>query len=916
MASGTPAVLKRRLGALNRTGLLIKPLQYDQVRLELEQLTEEASLRVLNQLEVEASQVLDPVVYVKETAASAAAQPGNASFKAKRAGSATVQAGKRQRVKEEEEPRWTQPRVKAEDWQGRDFRGVKTDELSDADRLERHIGWLNRNKDISRPIQLEEVLPALDSIGYRQAIRVLKRFEEVALSAADPDDAIRDMVARSGWIWGKPDIVDEDVKVAKRVSWLNQFGMLQQPIDYSQVADMLDGLKVAHAMVLLREIEVSAHKVASPTDYIIRAIGAAGQDEVTIPAVASDSSVTSLVQDLNQSGKLWKQIDMDQVGQDLAKVGSDDAMRLLQEVEAKAQTVKDPTGFLKFKLKAKLASNGPLLNEEEGTDTKILKRIEWLNDYGNLLQDIDYNKVAVSLETLGLEQAMALLKELEEGKDNIMDPNAFIIMAIKSSLKRAASKPAALKVKQAPMEAGSGAAPGKDFQTLSRFVNFLNRDPRVKKKAKLNDLASALDALPVGRATRIIQQMQEKGLGLDDPLIYIRAAAQRTPAAATVKQEDPAAGEDGDDVSKITGRLKWLNEFAGLSKKIRVNDVVGALYCLGLAQTMEILKSLQNRAKSVQDPTWFIKAEVQRANGVPVTAPPEGSAGGKAEEEEYKDEDEELMDEEAAAGVFTEFAEPEGDEMVEVELGEEGEAADEYNVYAWDDEEEAVAAADGAEEAVADEEAELGEDGEEAPAKKRPKATAAGGVKRVVGAISGSVGRLIPMRAGLAAVKAEDEGKAPVLKIRKIPISPQEKLVQMRDYARRSRVPLSETTLKALARLPFYKSKDIIDDASLGGRWRTTLTNPDKYVMMNAEKGGGGLGVEQGIAMELAVSLGVCLNNDSLDELASLRRREAHAIIRDLANNPELAASDPLDYIETEVLKIRAQQDARPFPGA
>merc|ERR1712129_515534 len=110
----------------------------------------------------------------------------------------------------------------------------------------------------------------------------------------------------------------------------------------------------------------------------------------------------------------------------------------------------------------------------------------------------------------------------------------------------------------------------------------------------------------------------------------------------------------------------------------------------------------------------------------------------------------------------------------------------------------------------------------------------------------------------------------------------------------------------------YARARDLIDDCALGGRNRTGVRNPSTYLMAGAQKFQSCLGVEQGIAMELAVSLGVVLNNDALDELASVPRRQAHWIIRQLSYNDD-ARTDPLAYIQTEVLKMRAQSEARPW---
>merc|ERR1712185_75597 len=93
---------------------------------------------------------------------------------------------------------------------------------------------------------------------------------------------------------------------------------------------------------------------------------------------------------------------------------------------------------------------------------------------------------------------------------------------------------------------------------------------------------------------------------------------------------------------------------------------------------------------------------------------------------------------------------------------------------------------------------------------------------------------------------------------------------------------------------------------------RKGVRNPSRYVTLGVQKMSLGLGVEQGLAMELAVSVGVVLNNEALDELASLPRKESHAIIKEVALSEEAQAS-PITYIKAKVAKIRAAAEARPF---
>lgn len=201
--------------------------------------------------------------------------------------------------------------------------------------------------------------------------------------------------------------------------------------------------------------------------------------------------------------------------------------------------------------------------------------------------------------------------------------------------------------------------------------------------------------------------------------------------------------------------------------------------------------------------------------------------------------------------------------------------------------------------------------------------------KRIVGGLSGATGKLVPTRKNYSAlgqqalgmVKSEEgidepepvPAMPPLVGSSAPPLlTPQEKLLKVREYALKKEFDLDPQCLKALARLAYARARDLIDDCALGGKSRTTVRNPSKYLLIGAQKFQSGLGVEQGIAMELAVSLGVVLNNDALDELASVPRRQAHAIIRILSHNED-ARTDPLAYIQTEVLKMRAQSEARPW---
>ncbi|CAE7481221.1 unnamed protein product, partial [Symbiodinium sp. CCMP2456] len=695
-----------------------------------------------------------------------------------------------------------------------------------------------------------------------------------------PFFARRDLPAKGGWIWSKPELIDDDTKVAKRVAWLNKYGCLTKPIDWAEVADLLDSLKVAHAMVLLRELEMKGNKVADPTGFIKKAVEQAGGDEVDLAGTDSgQSAVAERIEELNSGGTLSAQIDATSVVDGLERLPEEDALGLLQEVADKGPSVKNPTAYIRFKLKARLAVLGVSL-DDVSEHSKILKRVEWLNDYGGLLEDIEYNKVASALESVGSDAAMTILKQLEDQSAGIDNPTDFILRSTRQTNSRAGSgnsKPTKATPRDAPVAEAASARestePVTPLQALNDFMNFLNKGPGKRQNVKLAEVAGALEALGTKRAC------------LDDPVSYIKAAAQRHGFTA-VKAEtaEPETAEDVDDVSRLTSRCKWLNQFAGLAQPISIDEVIGALYCLGVPQSMSILRGLQERGASVPDPTRYIKQAVQRANT---------AVSAEAEAEVILDPEDSSLHA----------------PWVEEEIGCDGgfistHLLEEEEIFDWPDESEQANWWDD-EDLTADFAAAVGDENDEAwldwsaaaaPAPKKPRtdaseaAAAAGrraaarlaekrdGPRRVVGSVTG-YSQLVPSRATLKrsyeglvkqeirekqepeeedAVPSRDQlaGVAAVSKATLLPMSPQavdefgsfmilcllasdastlmEVKVQMlreddagcRAFflyaASKHALYLDEqcsdltTRIKALSRLPFYRAKDLIEEDGSG----------------------------------------------------------------------------------------------------
>ena len=86
--------------------------------------------------------------------------------------------------------------------------------------------------------------------------------------------------------------------------------------------------------------------------------------------------------------------------------------------------------------------------------------------------------------------------------------------------------------------------------------------------------------------------------------------------------------------------------------------------------------------------------------------------------------------------------------------------------------------------------------------------------------------------------------------------TPQEKIVQIRNMSVKIGLNLDQNALKCLGTFALlYRARDLLDEVQLGERNRSGVNNPSKYITTACQKMSVGLGVEQGLAMELAVSV-------------------------------------------------------------
>jgi len=574
----------KRVALLNRSGTMAKAIRYSEVKPVLEGLSLDVALEILAGLEARAATVEEPCEYIRDAALehTAGVQPVTTQSTSMAAASNSYDSGI----------------------------------------VARRVKLLNSSGHLTRPIAYDQVRPELSKLGVAQAMVILTGLEGVARTIRDPTEYIK-VAVRGASGATSPEAADQEAD--------------------SEESEEGEAETAPVLPALVQQESRKVSNIASTRKVAVRS----GEKVAQVPKVShrKDTVIEERVAGLNEHVRFSAPIDWVEVGADLSRIGEDIAMQILQEVEDKGASVKDPTGYIKFKMKAKLASMGDSMEESLEDETKILKRIDWLNDYGGLLRDVDSSQVNAQLKALGLENSMAILDELEDQRQTVLDPTSFIKSAIFALGKGSVSQTRPQTTAKASGRSGQGArhagATGSvnSEAKVSTSEGLTSKPSKPKRQLGFSDIAGAVDSLG-SRTESVLHEMQAKGLGLEAPLQYINTTARRERWLV----EKTEAEEEEDDVQKLTKRLNWMNKFGGLNQRIKVDEVVGMLYCLGIPQSMAILKGLAGKAGKVADPTSYIRAAVQRANGSRTAA-----TAGSAVKAEHSDADD-YEEEEAANG--------------------------------------------------------------------------------------------------------------------------------------------------------------------------------------------------------------------------------------------------------------------------
>lgn len=259
----------------------------------------------------------------------------------------------------------------------------------------------------------------------------------------------------------RPD-ADPATKIHRRASWLNANVFPDRQID-PEAIEAMKTLDSGRAMELFKEVEEKSGQVKNPSGYLKSAVAREGSGmPQNLPASPRVGTVTRLsgpaspeeqtkihrrVTWMNANVFPDRKIDDEAIGA-MYGLGLARAMELLQEIQEKSDSMRNPANWLKAAASreglappAQSMAPSPMSfhqpgNGKGGRQTpdysdydKLHRRIKWLNNNVFAYNPLDA-ETTEALASLSLQRALEMLKELEGKGSEVKNPSSYMKAAV------------------------------------------------------------------------------------------------------------------------------------------------------------------------------------------------------------------------------------------------------------------------------------------------------------------------------------------------------------------------------------------------------------------------------------------------------------------------------------------------------
>lgn len=443
---------------------------------------------------------------------------------------------------------------------------------------------------------------------------------------------------------GPSNLATAEEKLKKRVAWLNNKAGLASQLMYDRIAPFLLGLESRDAMDILKKLEEHATTVKDPNGYVEaaarrRATGEdgrhSGSHSLPLPGppagvrpstdfmraaapvdwAGASEKLRKRIGWLNSNANLAAQLRWDDVGHLLLSLAVPRALEILKHLEEHATTVRDPNGYVCVAVRKVLqqqpegaltqpdvsmqsyaGSTHPQSGFDAETDQKIRKKIGWLNKNVQFNATLMYAKVSSELNRLGGQQAMAILKELEE-YSSVPDPTAWVLERAQSASWLGSGELS---------EAGN--FDEEADQKVRRKIGWLNTHVQLNAPLMYAQVSPELRRLSGHQAMAILKELEENA-SEPDPTAWVLGRARMSVSSS-------GSGEPAEE--RLRKRISWLNEKAQLTSPIVVEMVMPSLLAIDMRKAMRVLKGLEENAQSILDPSSYVTSAAQESESIAV----------------------------------------------------------------------------------------------------------------------------------------------------------------------------------------------------------------------------------------------------------------------------------------------------------
>mmetsp|Transcript_48747 Transcript_48747/g.140186 ORF Transcript_48747/g.140186 Transcript_48747/m.140186 type:complete len:500 (+) Transcript_48747:133-1632(+) len=444
----------------------------------------------------------------------------------------------------------------------------------------------------------------------------------------------------------------DDVKLRKRVAWLNNAGGFENQIIYSKVAAGAQGLSDTKVMEILKYVEDNYDKIWDPMRWILSSLEKAKLASEGLDA-DFDQKLRRRIRWLNNEGGFENKIVYSKIAEASVGLGERLVMEVLGNLEERWEYVEEPTSWVCAALRKAAVSRGSGEGgsvggygggggygrsmgghggggygggyDHGGGDwksggyddfyDKLWRRVSWLNTKGGFSNSIMYPKVAEAAEGVERTTVFDLLNYLEANWQKVGDATSWLCNSLNKSHKGYNSG-----------YGGYGSSHGasewdeqKDRE-IRRRVRALNNEGGFENAIVYDKIAEAAEGVKLPVVMEVLQRLEDNWDRVEDPNAWVCAGLRKARSTGGAGGGGGSGGggyaqQDQDFDRKLRSRIRWLNTEGGFDNRISYSKIAAASYGASHEKVFSALTYLEDKGPgAIDDPTSWVCVGINKGS--------------------------------------------------------------------------------------------------------------------------------------------------------------------------------------------------------------------------------------------------------------------------------------------------------------